>query len=416
MVAYMATRCLTRPQVRAFGFAVEGAQLTRPLRPPRTCNLRCSSTSPFYSPSKVRNPLVCPRITATHQKDTFKTGPPKESPAIESQLSELLRRTDTLSRSTTLPSEESIKEALQSCESLAEILAGLEIESKTDTQSPTSSLLDLEGRRKHSPSSTSSLTRSTRDRIAEEVSRAAYRIVTTPQVFITPPLLATYVDTQALLNRPETIPPIFVLYASKPLPRPGTATVEYTKSNPNKASSSIPTTTANNALDAAIDAKNLPVCFDIINTTVCTPAFVRNKLVRKALFPLLGAAIAPVAAYSAASQWAVWQDTMDNQMARNVMFAGLLAYLTFTATIGVVAVTTSNDQMDRVTWASGTPLRERWLREEERAMVDKIAGAWGFQESWRRGEEEGPDWQKLREWAGLRGMVLDKVALMEGME
>lgn len=331
-------------------------------------------------------------------------------------MSEVLSKARTLSRSATIPSEESTEEALQSCENLAGILADIEIDTNAESQNPTSSLLGLDQLRRRSESQTRNLTRAAHDRIAEEVSKAAYAVVTTPQVFITPPLLATYVATQTLLNRPEAIPPVFVLYASKPLPRPNTSPIEYTTSNRNKASSAVPISTASNALDAAIDAKNLPVCFDIINTTICAPAFRRNKLVRRALIPALGAVIAPAAAYSAAAQWAVWQDTMDNQMATNVMFAGLLAYVSFTATIGVVAVTTSNDQMDRVTWASGTPLRERWLREEERAMVDRLAGAWGFQESWRRGEEEGPDWQNLREWAGLRGMVLDKVGLMEGME
>jgi hypothetical protein len=61
-------------------------------------------------------------------------------------------------------------------------------------------------------------------------------------------------------------------------------------------------------------------------------------------------------------------------------------------------------------------LRERWLREEERAMIDKVAGAWGFKEPWRRGDESGEDWAALKEFTGLRGMVLDKTSLMEGME
>ncbi len=103
-------------------------------------------------------------------------------------------------------------------------------------------------------------------------------------------------------------------------------------------------------------------------------------------------------------------------MATNVAFAGILAYVGFTATIGIVAVTTANDQMDRVTWATGMPLRERWLREEERAALDRVAGAWGFKEPRRRGEEEGGEWEELREFIGRRGMVLDRVELMEGME
>ena len=333
---------------------------------------------------------------------------------LEEQLSKVINQVREISRWTAPPQEESSHTALQGCEQLAETLAGVEVED--EAESPTSSLLGLEELQRRSNPEAPKLTPPMRDQIADQVSKAAYDIITSPKVFITPLLLATYVDTQALLNRPDTIPSIFSLYASKPIPQPNTSPIEYTSSRPNSASSAVPTSTASKALDAAIDAKNLSICLDIINTTVCTPAFRRSKLVRRASAPALGLAIAPAAAYSAATQWAVWQDTMDSQLARNIMFAGLLAYISCTATIGVVAVTTSNDQMNRVTWANGTPLRDRWLREEERAMVDRVAGAWGFHESWRRGEEEGPDWQTLREWAGLRGMVLDKVELMEGME
>ena len=336
------------------------------------------------------------------------------STRLKEQLSKVINTVREISQSDTPPQEESSQAALRRCERLAETLAGVEVDDKAE--SPTSSLLDLEELHRRSNSPTPKLTPPMRDRIADQVSEAAYDIITNPKVFITPLLIATYVDTQALLNRPETIPSVFSLYASKPVPRPNTSPIEYTPSRPTRAASAVPISTASRALDAAIDAKNLSICLDIINTTVCAPAFRRSKLVRRAIFPALGVAIAPAAAYSAATQWAMWQDTMDSQLARNIMFAGLLAYISCTATIGVVAITTSNDQMSRVTWASGIPLRDRWLREEERAMLDRVASAWGFHESWKRGEEEGPDWQRLRERAGLRGMVLDKVELMEGME
>ncbi len=102
--------------------------------------------------------------------------------------------------------------------------------------------------------------------------------------------------------------------------------------------------------------------------------------------------------------------------ATGVAFAGIFTYVAATTTIGYVAITTANDQMDRVTWAIGMPLRERWLREDERGAVDRVAGAWGFKERWRRGDEEGEEWEALREWIGMRGMVLDKSELLEGME
>jgi len=83
---------------------------------------------------------------------------------------------------------------------------------------------------------------------------------------------------------------------------------------------------------------------------------------------------------------------------------------------GYIAITTYNDHMERVTWIPGMPLRNRWLREDERAAADKVALAWGFKERERRGEEEGEDWDLLRTWCGYRGMILDATHLMEGME
>ena len=414
----MASKCMTRPRVRAFGFPVEGAQPSCPLyrlRRPAPYQA-CTAAPPSCLAGSIRSSTFRRRFANPAQQDNSKASSYLQSLPVEKQLSELLSKAKSLTQSTAIPSEESSKEALDSCERLAATLVGVEIDPKADSYNPTSSLLDLEERRKRSGSPARSLTRATRDRIAEEVSKAAFNIISCPPVFITPSLLATYVNTQALLNRPDAIPTALVLYASKPVPRPGTTPIEYTASNPKKASSAVPFSTASIALDAAIAAKNLPVCFDIINITVCTTAFRRSKLLRRALLPAIGAAMVPVAAYEAASQWSMWQDTLDKQEAMKIMFAGLLAYIGFTATIGVVAVTTANDQMDRVTWAIGTPLRERWLREEERAFVDRVAGAWGFQEPRKRGEEEGTDWEKLREWAGLRRMVLDKVGLMEGME
>ena len=167
---------------------------------------------------------------------------------------------------------------------------------------------------------------------------------------------------------------------------------------------------------AAIDAKQLVIAMEIIETSYTTKAVHRAKFIRKGLLPATGLAVAPIAAYTVASQLAILQTTMDTAMATNVAFAGILAYVGFTATVGVVAVTTANDQMDRVTWAQGVPLRQRWIREEERSAIDKVAGAWGFREVWRRGEEEGEDWDALREWIGRKSMMLDRVELMEGME
>lgn len=359
-----------------------------------------------------------PRSDFSHRTYATNTRKQPDRLYVERELGRVYDAVQAILESSTIPSQTAVQASLEACEFLAESVSD-EVEVEAQATTPTSGLLDLEEQRKRSDGSTSNaraLDVAMRHRAADRLAEIAYNIVTTPQVFITPELLSVYVRTQTLLGRPETIPPIFILYASKPIPIPNTFPIKYRSSNPNKASFAVPLSIANTALDSAIQKKKLSICFDIINTSVCTSASRRSKFLKRALVPVSGLALAPAAAFSGASQWAVWQDTMDYDMARNVLFTGLLAYVSFTATLGVVAITTANDQMDRVTWASGTPLRERWLREEERAMADRVACAWGFQESWRRGEEEGRDWQSLREWTGLRRMVLDKVELMEGME
>ena len=253
-------------------------------------------------------------------------------------------------------------------------------------------------------------------RMADELANIAFSIVKHPTVFITPKVLKVYTDVQSRLGKPETFPAVFDMYANKPLPLEASSPVKFKQQNPNRVANAIPLTLASHALDTAIDARQLVVAMDIIDSTYTKPAFLRAKLIRQGLLPVSTLAISPFAAWVVASKLAHLQTTMDPTMATNVAFAGILAYVGFTAVIGVVAMSTANDQMDRVTWAPGIPLRERWLREDERAAIDRIAGAWGFRETWRRGEEEGEDWDALQEWIGSRGLILDRVSLMEGME
>lgn len=339
----------------------------------------------------------------------------------ERGLSALEDKVNKILQADAIPSEESVHSSLDSCEACAKSItkakppdSPLQVD-----ESPASTLLSLE-ERQEDPGSLlsvdSQLEPSIKNKIAKQVSKIAYRLMTDPKVFITSSMLRSYVRTQSLLGFPKTIPQVFVLYASKPRPRPGRSSIRYIASNPNKVSTAIPLVTANAGLSAAIEARDLPVCFDIINTSVCTTAFCRSKIMRRTFLPFTAFALTPPAAYALASQWSTYQNTMDESIATNIAFAGILAYVYFTGTIGVVAVATANDQMDRITWADGTPLHERWLREEERALIDRVAGAWGFQDRLKRGEEEGRDWEELREWVGLRGMVLDRVSLMEGME
>ncbi|TVY78262.1 hypothetical protein LSUE1_G003067 [Lachnellula suecica] len=309
-----------------------------------------------------------------------------------------------------IPTEQETIRALKQCSTLANYLQEPTSPSPGKKDRAASALLSLDDSKskKSPPLDTRSM--------QAELSKLVYSIISHPLVFISPEVLASYIRIQASLKRPETFPEAFSLYANKPVPEEGSSPVKFSNPNPNKVANAIPKPVADLALQTAIEAKQLVVAMDIVEFSYSTKAFRRAKFVRRGLLPATGVAVAPIAAYTLASQLAVLQTTMETGMATNVAFAGMLAYVGFTGTIGVVAVTTANDQMDRVTWTPGMPLRQRWIREEERAAIDKIAGAWGFREIWRRGEEEGEEWDALREWIGMKGMILDRTELMEGME
>lgn len=317
------------------------------------------------------------------------------------------------------PSEQAVQDALRICQDLALRLAGpvgVQVSASKSGRGATSNLLSIEDR----PAASSSLQapRVGRNQVkqAKRISLVAEKIVKDPKVFITPRILAAYVETQNILNQPQSFPEIFDLFACKPIPKPGTSPISYKESNPSNPSAAVPYPVAQSALNAAIEAKDLPLCLSIIETSVSAPAFTRAKFIRKALFPITAMALSPLAAYTLA--WQLCQDAslVDPQVLTNFATVGIIAYVGFTATIGYVAITTSNDQMDRITWILGTPLRERWIREEERALTDKVAQAWGLDDREKRGNEEGEEWENLREWAFRRGMYLDKPELMEGME
>ena len=334
----------------------------------------------------------------------------------------VLKKTNALLQSDTVPDAAIVEDILEACEKFAISLQEPEHNSGNHpplNNSPTSNLLSLE-EVQEDPESTSRrriiIPASTKLAAEETISTAAHDIVTNPKIYITQKALSLYVNIQSLLRRPQSLPHIFTLYASKPTPKPNSNPVQFSDQNSRSPSASIPLLVANTALTAAINSKSLPLCFDIINTSVCASPYRRAKFLRKALVPIAAAGLAPFAVYRLSSELAVYQSTMDPGMATQVLAAGLVAYLGFTATLGVVAITTANDQMDRITWATGTPLRERWMREEERMLIDRVAGAWGFQQRSKRGEEEGLDWEALREWVGIRGMVLDRTSLMDGME
>lgn len=407
-------RCPRRPDLELRKLLLEGARARS-----RYCQRQlCLGQNQPSIPSK--NALSKSASSTNAALDAARNFPRSSQPA-ERRLAALEEKAKQVLQDPELPSEESCQSILQGCEEFARSIASvpLSISPSKGGQSAISSLLSVIDEKKGSgvvPHAHIQLMPSFRNKIAKQVSALADGIIRNPRVFITPGLLASYVSAQSLLGFHKPIPQAFVLYAQKPLPRLGISPSQYRAPNPSKASSAVPLPIAIAGLNAAIESRDLPVCLDIINTSVGAQAFRRAKFIRRALLPIVGFTLAPAAAYALASQISTFQNTMDPSTARNIAFAGLITYISCTGTIGYVALTTANDQMDRVTWVQGMPLWERWAREDERLLIDNIAGAWGFKEPSRKGEEEGKDWEMLRDWIGLRGMVLDKVALMEGME
>lgn len=306
--------------------------------------------------------------------------------------------------SESVPSEDALLEALKAAQIAAEYLNGRNKLGSQRPPTPTSVLLDQE------PHTTDS------SQPIQTLSTWLYKLMQHPPVFISPKVLDAYITTQSILEQPESFPEILHLYANKPVGTPDTSPVKYNKPNPNLPAAAVPSDVANRALDAAIHAKDLHLALSIIELTFRQPAYRRAIMLRKVMPPVAGLALAPGAAYILASKFANYQDVVSPQSAMQIAMVGILTYIGAVSTIGVVAVTTANDQMDRIAWATGMALSERYLREEERAAVDRVAQAWGFKDPNRKGEEEGEEWDELREWAGLRGMVLDKVELMEGMQ
>ncbi|OCK80662.1 hypothetical protein K432DRAFT_297195 [Lepidopterella palustris CBS 459.81] len=382
---------------------------------------RFLTSSTLYKTSTPRQPQpphgLYPRLVArkstSANPETFNStisghSSTQHASEVSIELEKASNLVQAILKSTAIPTEETTLSALRACESAAHLLTDLNQRPNNASSSlstnPTSAVLGL-----HPPPDTTTAQ-------TDYLSSLAYSLLKHPPVYITPSILSAYITTQSILHRPATFPEAFSLYARKPIPKPSTSPIQYRTQSTTAVTAAIPSPIAAAALSAAIAARSLPLALSVIETSYRAPAFRRAKLLRKALPPLVGATLAPVAAYTLASQLSMYQNTMDGSTATMIAFAGILTYVSATATIGVVAVTTANDQMERVTWATGMPLRERWLREEERAAIDRVAGAWGFKELWKRGEEEGEDWEFLREWIGVRGMVLDKTELLEGME
>lgn len=256
-------------------------------------------------------------------------------------------------------------------------------------------------------------------RLSESINRvaaSAYTIITHPNVEMTPEFLELYVQIQSQLGRPESLPFVLGLYATKRKPVVKDGQIQYVAQNPNSASRAIEVPVAETALQTAIEAKNLDAALAIIETSYCVPAFKRQKLIKHGTAPAIGLATLPFGIFGLSTAYAAyWQNTMDVSTATAIGVAGISGYFFVVGSLGVIAKLSNKDQMKRVTWMPGTPLRYRWMREEERAALDKVACAWGFKEPWRHGEEMGADWEGLREYMGYRQMLLDRVEFMEGM-
>jgi hypothetical protein len=338
---------------------------------------------------------------------------------VKDELSKLCAEQDTLLDARKIPSEKATLQALEAHELLAKQLAHVRdrcapVPEELCGPSAAASLLDLSLDRPKQLRRTTEIHMEI-DQLSRQLSDTTFRLLSHPNVFIGPKLLAKFVNVHCHLQDPNRLVEAFELYASKPIPIEDSDPVAFTTSSPDSVSMAVPPHVASRALQIAVDARSLPAAMGLVAASSATTASRKAKFVRHALLPAVGLSLAPLAAWALASQFAQWQTSMDPATATNVAFAGLLAYAGFTSVVGLVAITTANDQMDRVTWAPGIPLRERWLREHERAAVDRVAAAWGFGPA-RRGEEEGADWDTIKTWVGLKGMILDRVELMEGME
>lgn len=247
------------------------------------------------------------------------------------------------------------------------------------------------------------------------LSKLAEGFLKHPNVFIGPNVLRIYIRLQRLLARPHAIPEILYLYAHKPVPQEGSSPPKFSKPSPKAPSQAIPADLAEESLTAAIDAKDLTLALSIIDQTYRTPAWKRHRMLTKMGLPSVLAAMTPLAIYMIAQELSVYSGYIDPWTFKMYAFAGISTYVTCTGTLGFVALTTYNDDHDRVVWRPGVPLLDRYVRADERAALDRIACAWGFKEAWKRGDEEGEDWEGLRQLCLLRGMWLDKPDLMPGM-
>ncbi|RAL10425.1 uncharacterized protein BO97DRAFT_479244 [Aspergillus homomorphus CBS 101889] len=340
------------------------------------------------------------------------------TPQLDNAIAQVARACSHLCKAEGVPSNDAVVQLLQKSESIAEMIAQPTTAQPKQKSGEFSSLFDLDEQTsatKKQRQQQPQRPKQTPEQLSKQLCRAVHDLLTDEKVFISPEALASYTKIHVLLQQPNHFPEIFHLYANKPIPVENSSPVRFSKPDPKSINSAIPLELANAALDVAIAQRNLSLVLAIIDTTFSAPAFRRAKAYKKAALPLGGLTAAPAACYILATWAGSLQNTMDPSTATGIAFAAGLAYVGGLTSVGLVAITTANDQMERVTWLPGIPLRQRWLREEERAAFDKVALAWGFKDIYLRGEEEGEEWEQLREFIGMRGMILDRTELMEAL-
>ncbi|KAK7535463.1 hypothetical protein IWX49DRAFT_520809 [Phyllosticta citricarpa] len=364
----------------------------------RTClSARHASTKS----TKAQKPEA---IARTVENDPILAGlyAPTAIDNVERKINQILAQKDTV------PSEDILVPIMREVDQLSAILvknSSVEKKPKSKQSAPdaASLLSDLET----APSSAR--------KPAEKLSSLIHQLMLHPPVFINPDMLELYVKIQSRLQQPEKILDAFELYANKPIPKPNSSPVQYKQPKPDRILAAIPTHIANQAVDAALAKKDLFLAMELVENTFRTRAYNKNKLLRKVTLPLLGVGTLPIGLYYLAQMYAEAQTSEENFTAAVKVYAGGAAYLTTVLGLGFITLSTWNDHMMRVTWAKGTPLSVRFMREEERAAIDRIAQAVGFKDKNRWGEEEGEEWEAFVEWAAMRWMVVDAVELQEEM-
>ncbi|KAI9888346.1 MAG: hypothetical protein M1814_000553 [Vezdaea aestivalis] len=405
---FLAPRLLQSVSRPSHGLKRTLPQFRRIVAPLNLCHQRHNSTTVGGWRSRFAGFGRSPKRTSDLPKGN-------ENTSSDEFISSLFKEGQViLSSHSTVPSHLEISNFLNKCTICVEGLKSRPADTVQKTQGPDNSsidtILDIAGR-----GGQQSSTESQASKVAG-LSELAMNILRHKPVFISIQVLASFVDLQVALDQPFTLPEAFDIYASKAAPLEGSSPIKYSTQNANHPRNAIPAQLASKALDSAIKLRQLPTAISIIRLSFGTKASQRNRLIRIAGLPIAAVLLSPLGIYMVASKLAAWSAAGTWYLTTGQAFAGFMAYITFTGTLGFVAITTANDQMNRVTWAIGMPLSERWLREEERAAYDEVAGAWGFKKSSRRGDEEGQDWENLREYLGINGMVLDRPSLMEGME